>query len=158
MQFTVPDEVTSVVIYVAKYKANNSKVTINGTTTTLTTQDTTGGYHTGNATSIGGASATKPAVVVTSYKSGASWYRVWSDGWIEQGGQISTTTKMEQINTITFHKAFKDTNYTIVHNMGLDGGAKCWYKEVSVYSLTTTNAVTFCAGSSSRWYACGQGA
>ncbi len=42
--FTVPNDVASVVIYVAKYKANTSKVTINGTTTTLTKSSNNGEY------------------------------------------------------------------------------------------------------------------
>lgn len=44
-KFTVPNEVTSVVIYVAKYKANTSKVTINGTTTTLSNSSNDGNYN-----------------------------------------------------------------------------------------------------------------
>ena len=63
--------------------------------------------HTGNAISIGGASATTPAVVVTTYISGTSWYRVWSDGWLEQGGIINAG------GTVTFLKPFPDTNYTL---------------------------------------------
>lgn len=42
--FTVPDDVTSVMIAVAKYKTNTSKVTINGTTTTLTKASNNGEY------------------------------------------------------------------------------------------------------------------
>ncbi len=42
--FTVPDDVTSVIIYVAKYKAKTSKVTINGTTNTLTKSSDNGEY------------------------------------------------------------------------------------------------------------------
>ena len=44
MKFIVPDNVTEVVIYVAKYKANTTKVTINGTTTTLTKASNDGEY------------------------------------------------------------------------------------------------------------------
>ena len=66
-------------------------------TKTLTTQDTV--PFTGAATSVGGASTTKPAMVVTTYKSGTNWYRVWSDGTLEQGGVASRT------GTITFLKA-----------------------------------------------------
>ena len=54
-----------------------------------------------------------PANVVTeTYTSGTSWYRIWSDGWCEQGGFIhqGTVTSLE----ITFLKSFKDINYTIV--------------------------------------------
>ena len=42
--FTVPAEVTSVKLYVAKYKTNTSKVTVNGTTTTLTKNSNDGAY------------------------------------------------------------------------------------------------------------------
>ena len=42
--FTVPDEVTSVVIYAAKYKANASKITVNGTAYTLTNASNNGAY------------------------------------------------------------------------------------------------------------------
>ena len=44
MKFTVPDNVTKVVIYVAQYKANATKVTINGTTSTITTASSNGAY------------------------------------------------------------------------------------------------------------------
>ena len=42
--FTVPDNVTQVTIYVAKYKSNTTKVTVNGTTTTLTKNSDDGAY------------------------------------------------------------------------------------------------------------------
>ena len=43
-KFTVPTEVTSVVIYVAKYKANTTKFSVNGTTHTLTKSSNDGAY------------------------------------------------------------------------------------------------------------------
>lgn len=49
--------------------------------------------------------------LVSSYNSGTSWYRFYDDGWIEQGGQ---TTARD--TTVTFLKAFSNTNYTIVGN------------------------------------------
>ena len=48
--------------------------------------------------------------VVTSYRSGATWYRVYSDGFIMQGGRNTGTT------SVTFPKAFSNTNYQFVHN------------------------------------------
>lgn len=42
--FTVPDEVTSVVIYVGKYKANTTKIDVNGTSYTLTKNSNDGQY------------------------------------------------------------------------------------------------------------------
>lgn len=42
--FTVPDNVTKVKLYVAKYKANNTKVEINGTTYTIENSSNDGAY------------------------------------------------------------------------------------------------------------------
>lgn len=39
-----------------------------------------------------------------------SWYRVWSDGWCEQGGRSSDNVAS---TTISFLLEFNDTNYTI---------------------------------------------
>lgn len=52
------------------------------------------------------------AYITEAWSDKTSWYRKWSDGWIEQGG---TFTKVRDTNiSISFPKAFKDTNYTIV--------------------------------------------
>lgn len=41
-----------------------------------------------------------------------NWYRVYSDGWCEQGGSLTPTgTGSYTSGTITFPKSFKDTNY-----------------------------------------------
>jgi len=44
MEFSVPENVTSVILYVAKYKANTSKITVNGTAYTLTKNSNDGAY------------------------------------------------------------------------------------------------------------------
>lgn len=45
------------------------------------------------------------AYVTKTWRSGTEWYRVWSDGWIEQGGHGTG-------GTCTFNKSFSNTNYT----------------------------------------------
>lgn len=45
------------------------------------------------------------AYVTKTWRSGTEWYRVWSDGWIEQGGHGTG-------GTCTFNKPFSNTNYT----------------------------------------------
>lgn len=43
-----------------------------------------------------------------------TWYRKYSDGWIEQGGQITTTTTAASAagnTTITFPQEFANTSY-----------------------------------------------
>ena len=49
-------------------------------------------------------------VVETTYKSGTSWYRVWSDGFVEQGG-LSTGVNSKNI---TFLKPFSNANYVLI--------------------------------------------
>ncbi len=44
LSFTVPEKVTEVVILVAKYKDNTSKITVNGTAYTLTKNSNDGSY------------------------------------------------------------------------------------------------------------------
>lgn len=44
------------------------------------------------------------AYVTKTWISGTKWYRVWSDGWIEQGGHGTG-------DTCTFNKPFSNTNY-----------------------------------------------
>lgn len=48
-------------------------------------------------------------VVVESYHNGTNWYRVWNDGWCEQGGLTSQANE-----TITLLKQMADTNGTIL--------------------------------------------
>ena len=51
------------------------------------------------------------AYITETWLNGTSWYRKYSDGWIEQGGEY---IKERDTNiTITFPVAFRDTNYTI---------------------------------------------
>ena len=46
------------------------------------------------------ANAASRGYVVDSYHNGAEWYRIYSDGWIEQGGTAYLTTDKE---TVTFN-------------------------------------------------------
>lgn len=51
--------------------------------------------------------------IVETYVNGTSWYRVYSDGWCEQGGLSDNGSAVANYTkTITFLKPFKDTNYT----------------------------------------------
>lgn len=88
----------------------------------------------------------------TKYVSGKSWYRVWPDGWIEQGGEASSGGTV----VVTFPKAFKNTNYTAVATtIGTNAQiyAQC-ITRTSASQMTIYNN----GGSSNQaksWYACG---
>lgn len=55
------------------------------------------------------SNCTRPYITET-YHNGTEWYRVWSDGWIEQGGNILSGTHL------FFKKAFTTTDYTVTGN------------------------------------------
>lgn len=59
------------------------------------------------------------SVCVESYQNGTSWYRVYSDGWCEQGGVANAGT-----SSVTFLKPFTNTNYyvtahTVTNDLGV---------------------------------------
>lgn len=49
--------------------------------------------------------------IVETYQNGASWYRLYSDGWIEQGG---TLTFFSDSWTLIFPVPFVDENYSLM--------------------------------------------
>lgn len=58
------------------------------------------------------------AYITETYVNGTSWYRVWSDGWCEQGGKSLVTGAV----TINLLKKFANTNYTASASLiGTDG-------------------------------------
>ena len=65
------------------------------------------------ATTTSSAASNLAAVVVENYSNGASWYRVYSDGWCEQGGQC-TSFENQYYATVTYLKEFADTNYALL--------------------------------------------
>lgn len=100
--------------------------------------------------------------IINTYSSGTSWYRIWSDGWIEQGGRV---TKTASSGTITFSKAFKDTNYTFVSQEGAGTNGEAtgtstdtggYGDNLGVTNFTTTTVRYSCVATRHIcWYACG---
>ena len=94
--------------------------------------------------------------IVDSYSNGTSWYRVWSDGWIEQGGRYSSVGGNGQVY-ITFVKNFNTTNYYINAmqlSTGTDSGTGTWsVHTISVSGFYVRNFTD--AKSDIGWYACG---
>lgn len=96
---------------------------------------------------------TDRGVLVESYQNGTSWYRVYYDGWCEQGGIISTNTNPY---TLTFSQPFKDANYQIFKNIQLDSSQTTDVRGTMFFNLTRTSATTYTwNGEKENWYACG---
>ncbi len=56
--------------------------------------------------------------VVATYRSGSSWYRIYADGWCEQGG-VTTAPNVNAFQ-VTLHKKMADTNYTLLVTQSVD--------------------------------------
>lgn len=78
------------------------------------------------------------------------WYRVWSDGFIEQGGRIAANT-----SNVTFPKPFSNTMYDIQKTNSSNSTYALQMKHTSFYNLTTTGASTGSMSETSYWVAFG---
>lgn len=95
--------------------------------------------------------------VVETYSNGTSWYRVYSDGWCEQGGTSNSSA-------VSFLKNYIDTNYnTSVSwlNMVSGSGQSLCVLNKTVSSISvqvkwaTDNIVTTFTNGTFNWQACG---
>ena len=96
--------------------------------------------------------------VVETYQNGSSWYRVWSDGWCEQGGIINATA--DAAYTLTLLKPFANTNYQVFITRKTTGDytSNINGRWGEVYNITTTTFTTWGKYSSYAeifWQACG---
>jgi len=97
-----------------------------------------------------------PYYLVKSWTNGTEWYRVYSDGWCEQGGYSKVETGTGPVS-IYFHKKFIDTNINIsVTPMCANTTAS--YEMASVGAITTESFKIYMHGSiacTRFWRACG---
>lgn len=94
--------------------------------------------------------------IVETYVNGTSWYRVWSDGWCEQGG-VSSNASAGNAATVTFLKPFKDTNYTIV-GQAVESGTTLRNGSTTDILSKTANSVKigiYGGSASNNWMASG---
>lgn len=99
--------------------------------------------------------------IVETYVNGTSWYRVYSDGWCEQGGIINSVSKDTYTSaTISLLKSYKNTNYSVLltqwdneQTLGIDGsinGQSVHSKRVNNFVIAT-HSWTY----GRMWQACG---
>ena len=94
------------------------------------------------------------AYITETWSNDTSWYRKYSDGWIEQGGEY--TKERDTNSTVTFPVAFKDTNYSISTSQY----SRLTSSEAAVCDFTGKTNTGFAHnyaswGSKWGWYACG---
>ena len=95
--------------------------------------------------------------VVETYINGTDWYRVYSDGWVEQGGAMGTS------QTITLLKPMADTNYYVDVTWSGGKSGNFYAGDWRIDTLTTTSFFTTATSNGanvkgSRWIVKGYGA
>jgi hypothetical protein len=87
----------------------------------------------------------RPVVIVKTYRNGSDWYRVYSDGWCEQGGR--TTISANTTKTVDLFVEYADTNYFSSANGGLhlsgNYGDWNWINGGNPYSTTQIKIQNF---------------
>ncbi len=96
------------------------------------------------------SNCTKPHIVET-YANGTSWYRVYSDGWCEQGGFEGTGNNA----SVTLLKKYINTNYSVAFGVkDADGGSSY---TPTILTQTTTGFTFYLSNvyDGAFWHACG---
>lgn len=99
--------------------------------------------------------------VIETYQNGTDWYRIYDDGWVEQGGR----TSLNEISTvtITYLKPFFNTNYCLLAVQTTQSTASDTEVGIQFTPTSTTQGILSCHyinpnTTEVSWYACGQGA
>ena len=88
-----------------------------------------------------GSNATFPHIVET-YENGSNWFRLWSDGFYEEGGNLIADATGGLV-TINLLKTFKDTNYSIQTTIYTTiPSVSAYYDAVGGIFGKTTNTIT----------------
>lgn len=105
-----------------------------------------------------GAIPTPSAYITKTWRSGASWYRKWSDGFLEQGG-VMPTAKGVTKRTISFNASFSSTtDYVVLVQSYQEGSSEPHYNNFHVLSKTASGFTGYngCVENIGNiWYACG---
>lgn len=91
------------------------------------------------------------AYIISSYVNGTSWYRVYSDGWCEQGGYYNGTIGTDASTTITLLKNYKDTDYS-VYQQTYASTSMSEGTDICVQSKTTSDFVLCNEGYAATMY------
>lgn len=96
------------------------------------------------------------AYITEKWSSGTSWYRKYSDGWIEQGGYISVAYG-SNTTTVTFPKSFAGTSYTVVLGDAVNNEADTWVgtRTAANMKLGRHWSGSNYGGGATFWLACG---
>jgi len=88
--------------------------------------------------------------IIETYRNGTSWYRVYSDGWCEQGGLVNNgaSGNGSLVAYATLLKPYKDTNYMGLANGQYNGGSSWTGYKINPISGSQIQLATWVNGSS----------
>lgn len=84
-----------------------------------------------------------------------TWYRKYKSGWVEQGGQIPSTTASSASKTVNLPITMTDTNYFACSNTGYTGNDAPNYGNVVKSKTTTTITVGHLVNYTTNWMVSG---
>lgn len=120
--------------------------------------DKNGYVLTTNGVSTSWKETTEIYCIIETYIDGESWYRVYSDGFCEQGGR----TQLNETSTtvVSFLKAFNNTNYTLLAIQTTQSTASDTEVGIQFTPISNTQATLSCHyinpnTTGVSWYACG---
>lgn len=88
----------------------------------------------GDSSSSSGSGA---AYITETFNDDSNWYRIWSDGWVEQGGIIVTTSASSQV--ITFPVEMASDLFSIDFHILKGGSTNNTTNNVRIDSRKTTS-------------------
>ncbi len=101
-----------------------------------------------NLTTAGKENIFEQAVLVEKYCEGTEWYRIWSDGWIEQGGRAAMLSTSTIVNLL---KPFSDQCFCVT--------TATWQHYTMRITILSPSQVDFDYPNTGTghfcWYACG---
>jgi len=94
--------------------------------------------------------------LVASWRSGTSWYRKYSDGFIEQGGRFAIANDNLD-NWVGFHTPFSNNDYTLVFGINSINDHSITWHRGGCYNRSNTGFTTWAYDYYiiKDWYACG---
>ena len=91
------------------------------------------------------SNCTKPHIVET-YVNGSSWYRVYSDGWCEQGGRVQCGSGTSQ--SLSLLNTFADTNYNIETTIDITNSTSSYNCDAFIGNKTSSAVTIYCKNGS----------
>ena len=85
-----------------------------------------------------------------------AWYKIYSDGWIEQGGLVKVAMR-PGTTTVKLLKKYSDTNFTVLlgNNSNAESNPFVDSKTVSTIVLSRSYTGQQSVAGNSYWYTCG---